>query len=1109
MRKIKLAFGVALLSFLVGGQTTAQDSNIQAELDAAFQKGAGLREAGKNVEAIPLLVRALALAPEAFGPDHLNTAGIANTLGGTYISTGQFAEAAVAFRICLEIREKRLGKDHEKVSVALDNLGQAYQRLGQLKAAETYQRRALAIMEAKLPPDHPDLALSLNNIAALYQEMGLYTDAATYFERSLRIQEAAGQDHAGLAYVSSNLAVLYGLMGRFEEAENLARRALRIREKLSGKDHLDVAICLNVLGQVYADMGRHKEAEPLFRRSLVIRETQLGKNHPSVATLLNNLAGALRSMGRFDESETAYRRSLEIAEAVFGPDHPQVATTLANMALLYAELGRDEEAEKCMRRSLQIRENKLGPGHPVVASGLNNLAAFYANMGRYQEAEAMYRRALKIGEACFGKDHLEIAAYLGNLGSVCAKQNREREAEECLLRALRIFEARVGKDNRRLAFPWNNLGTLYWQMGRLDDAAAALERSVKLLEPTQEENPAELSAALSNLTGVYQALNRKEQAWKLEERFLNIRQAGLKNVFAFSSEAAMYSYLQTMSGAIPSSISLALDAAPGPTAAAAFTWVLRLKGSALDTLCRYRQAQHLLAAEDPLTQRIAKCQHVKQLLANAAVNPPQGLTATQAATQMTQWRKQSEDLESEINRAFGAKQTTENDENITAAAVQKRLGPDAALVEFARVPLRDFKSPNRWREHHYVAFVLGPGQSSAQIIDLGLARDIDAGVEAVRKEFADFQDKLKDCDSPGEAIALEKAQEKQFAKVSAGLYQRLLAPLRKALGPAQQLYLAPDSLLNRLPFEALVDEGGKYLVEKYRCAYLSSGRDLLRPTAPLARGTVVFAGPDYKVSAQERLAAIERLLPKKGTLAFRGWSSTDLRSPGWRPLPGAEAEAKDIKKTLQGSAYGPVKSFVGSEALEEVLKAMPAPRILHLATHGFFLDHETQTPMPADNGAGAGWARSRLKHMDNPLLRSGILLAGANTIGDKDATARVEDGWVTAEEIALLNLTGTELVVLSACQTGLGDVKSGEGVFGLRRAFFFAGARTLVTSLFEVPDQDTRDLMQLFYGGLRAGQGKLDALHAAQRNLLDRRRQAGGAAHPFFWASFVMVGDPS
>ena len=187
---------------------------------------------------------------------------------------------------------------------------------------------------------------------------------------------------------------------------------------------------------------------------------------------------------------------------------------------------------------------------------------------------------------------------------------------------------------------------------------------------------------------------------------------------------------------------------------------------------------------------------------------------------------------------------------------------------------------------------------------------------------------------------------------------------------------------------------------------------------------------------------------------------------------------------------------------------MPAPRILHLATHGFFLDQEPAAPSADDDNVGAGAVRKRLKRADNPLLRSGIVLAGANTVGDKDGPARAEDGWVTAEEIALLNLQGTELVVLSACQTGLGDIKTGEGVYGLRRAFLHAGARTLVTSLFEVPDAETRELMKRFYTGIADGAGARHALHSAQAAFLVERRQTRGAAHPFFWASFVFVGNP-
>jgi CHAT domain-containing protein len=355
----------------------------------------------------------------------------------------------------------------------------------------------------------------------------------------------------------------------------------------------------------------------------------------------------------------------------------------------------------------------------------------------------------------------------------------------------------------------------------------------------------------------------------------------------------------------------------------------------------------------------------------------------------------------------------------------------------------------------------------------------------------------------------EKDLEAELAKAAAPLYRRLFAPLEKRLGDASMLYLAPDSELNRLPFEALPDAKGKYLVERYRIAYLASGRDLLRPAAAMAKGTVVFAGPDYNLKADDRQEELTKLKVKPGTetIAVRGTPAPELRGARWTALPGAAAEAADVQKALDGDTFGPVQVYRGRAALEEVFKAMPAPRVLHLATHGFFLP-EKKAEEDSDDGldTGAAGGLARLRKVSNPLLRSGVVLAGANRLGEEGA--RGEDGWVTAEEISLMDLRGTELVVLSACETGLGDVKAGEGVFGLRRAFFFAGARTLVSSLFEVPDTQTREMMQTFYGGMKSGKSKLDALRDAQLAMIQKRRKSEQAAHPFFWASFVLIGDP-
>ena len=231
-----------------------------------------------------------------------------------------------------------------------------------------------------------------------------------------------------------------------------------------------------------------------------------------------------------------------------------------------------------------------------------------------------------------------------------------------------------------------------------------------------------------------------------------------------------------------------------------------------------------------------------------------------------------------------------------------------------------------------------------------------------------------------------------------------------------------------------MDANGKYLVERYKVAYLACGRDLLAPAAPSARGTIVFAGPDYNLGSKDRQAQAEKLNLKVGgdVLTLRGGMSPELRGLRWKYLKGAAAEADDIEQALNGGDYGPVRSYRDGAAIEEAFKAMKPPRVLHLATHGFFLPEPRTRDEPADDPAPVGGI-ARLRTMANPLLRSGIVLAGANALGEDNAVG--EDGWLTAEEISLMNLRGTELVVLSACESGLGDVQVGQGVFGLAAHF--------------------------------------------------------------------------
>jgi CHAT domain-containing protein len=396
-------------------------------------------------------------------------------------------------------------------------------------------------------------------------------------------------------------------------------------------------------------------------------------------------------------------------------------------------------------------------------------------------------------------------------------------------------------------------------------------------------------------------------------------------------------------------------------------------------------------------------------------------------------------------------------------AVQAALPKDAALIEIVRykpVQGQATSELKRWGDAHYAAFVL-KHRDEPVFVDLGEATTIEALIN-------DFRD------------ALSK-QEDDVQKRARKLDARIMEPLRQHLASIQRLWIAPDRALHTVPFEALVDESNHYLVERFGITYIGTGRELTRPkTAGKATGTpFILANPTFAKGSTTKPA------PAEGT---RG---VDFRKVHFDPLPGTAAEAEGIHKALPNA-----KVVTGEAATREALLSLTKPSILHIATHGFYLAQEKPKQettgnrgleLDATRGApdGAGAA--------DPLLRSGLALAGA------DGGA----GILSALELASIDLSGTKLAVLSACETGLGDLMSGEGVFGLRRALVIAGAETQVVSLWQVDDEATRTMMVEYYTKLESGAGRSEAMRATRLKMM----QQSSTAHPFFWASFLVSGD--
>ena len=1042
---------------------------------------------GRYVEAEPLHEQALAILETQLGPDHPRLATKLNNLAELYRAMGRYREAEPLHKRALAIHEAQLGPDHPSVATSLNNLAVLYRAMGRYREAETLFERALAIHEAQLGPDHPSVAASLNNLALLYWTMGRYGEAEPLYERALAIVEAQlGPDHPAVATSLNNLALLYKDMGRYGEAEPLYERALAIREEQLGPDHSDVAQSLNNLAMLYQEMSRYGEAEPLYERALAIVEAQLGPYHPHVATSLNNLAWLHQARGHYGEAEPLYERALAIVETQLGPDHSDVATSLNGLAEMYQDMGRYDEAEPLFERALAIAEAQLGPYHPSVAGSLHNLAGLYRAMGRYREAETLFERALAIREAQLGLDHPRVATSLNNLALLYLDMGRYSEAETLFERALKIREQQLGPDHPSVATSLNNLALLYLDMGRYGEAETFVERALKIREQQLDQDHPNVADSLYLLAALYQTMGRYSEAESLFSRAVDIEEANLARLLAIGSEPQKQSYMATLTGTTYAIHTLALQLDSPQAPHLGLTTLLRRKGRILDTVTDSLRIVRQELADDPEAQaQLDELIAVRSQLATLVTHGQGELEPEQYRQRYDHLVQQEQDLESRLNRLSSAFQAV--NEPVTIAAVQAQIPDDAALVEFVRYRSYDFEAEfiDRWGDDRYAAYIL-KSTGEPQVVYLGPA-------EAIVSLVRDFRWALQD--SSREAT-------KTVHPSGRALYAQILQPLSDSLSEVDHLLLSPDGALNLIPFEALVTDQDRYLIEDYRLSYLTSGRDLVRLGAlPNSQNpSLIVANPDYN-QADTPIAATPAT-----TRGQQNRRSADLATLSFGALPGTKTEVNELKALFQQTAL-PLDVLTGRQATETQVKQAQAPSILHIATHGFFLPDQEVELTPAPGFGRLGDTPPPVLNIENPLIRSGLALAAANPPRPA-LDANEDDGLLTALELAGMDLYGTQLVVLSACETGVGDNSSGEGIYGLRRALVMAGVQSQVISLWHVADDSTATLMSDYYQRLLDTEnpiGRHEALRDAQLAMLhgdDTTRR-----HPYHWAAFIASGD--
>ena len=947
---------------------------------------------GDYAKAEPLYQRALAISEKALGPEHPSTAASLNNLAELYKAMGDYSKAERLFQRSLAICEKAFGPERADTAVVVNGLAELYKVMGDYAKAEPLYQHALAISEKALGPEHPSTAVVLNGLAGLYDSMGDYGKAEPLHRRALTVfEKALGPEHPWTGASLSSRAGLCKAMGDYAEAEQLYQRALAISEKALGPGHPSTGASLTSLAGLYYSMGDYAKAEQLYRRALAISEKALGPEHPSTATSLDNLAALYGVMGDYAKAEPLHLRALAIFEKALGPEHPETARSLNNLALLYYSMGDYRKAEPLYQRALAIFEKALGPQHPDTTIGLNNLAGLYQAMYNYAKAEPLYRRALAIREKALGPAHRDTAASLHNLAGLYWAMYDYAKAEPLLRRALAIHEKALGPDHPDTATSLDSLATLYHAMGDYLTAEPLHRRALAIQEKALGPDHPWTAISLSNLALLNMDLGKAGGALEFAVRAQKAQIIHLGNIFSFTSEQQRLAFQEAIN---PFTILATLGSAPDIAQA-----ILHNKGVVLDSLLEDRLvAEASKDAKQP--EVIEQLRAAKQRYTQLLIEVPKDFSAEarrRREAEMGNRAMRVEQLEATLARQVSGLGRARSALSIRLAEVQGSLADEQVLVELLRYV--HYMGENK-SERRYGAIVVA-SKEAPKWIELGAAPAIEKKVElygkSVRGEARQFVVPRNVELYP----TFGTTNDSTLRLVLRSLHDQVWAPIEEALpAGSKTIILSPDGALNFISFATLLTPNDRFLIEKYSIRYVASGRDLLRESDASATELVaIFGNPDFG-SPPELIAQRPET---SSALAMRATEMRDFENMSLAALPGTDKECAGLKAQARASGK-PIQVFLAGAATEAQLREVNSPRILHLATHGFFLPETKDERRGNEQELGTG--RMDLMgdmHKDrrtpvvlkNPMHRSGLALAGAQRTLEAWAKGEVQPATTT------------------------------------------------------------------------------------------------------------------
>ena len=1079
------------------------------------------------------------------------------TIGLSYSHLGRLAEAEKYLELAADHGLAKQPDDEVHAIDALIELTKVYGRMSPPKIDEARRtaEKAIAREDRKPSPNEWQHAAAKSALASALNSSGKGEEAVALLEEAIRIADSAVEGKQGCPYRAESFHVdlvnLYLSLGRFADAEkeclltlDLVEARLRKTSKLEkeatslpasfakacyrtghreackarlaqllaigeaqvGKGTSEYAALLTSIGLAHNEMGEPEEANRLLRQSVDLVRLQKGPDDPLVAEALNWLGLLAHHHADYAAGESAFVESVRILRQARGDDDISLVLPLANLGACESGLERRKEAEKTLQDAIRIAERSRW----AYVSGYNtaqvNLARQYTIQRRFNEAEELLRKANEVTNRTAGAVSQEAGCNNCYLAQLCYAMGRQADAEKYYRLALDIFEKVGGKDSPAVAPVLGDLSKVMGEQGHHAEARQMLDKSAEISNATSGGSQTNRLATLDQTVAAAVQRGDWAEAVKSTTELRRLAHRWLKSVLPGVDPDRWLTFLGSDRWwSLDGSVSVARACASRPEVAeVSAEWILNGKAVAAELLAgQIRQARQ---SKDPAVGKIVQeLREVREKLAHETLDSRAPLMAGSGLRQR----------ERDLARQLGllTREASSDDDWYTMEEIRKAIPADAVLIDIVRFQPRDWapKPRSGMVPAEYMAWVIpSAGKGAVRLVPLGPADPIDTAVARSRRALDWASSEW------ARAQATRNHQWRFNGDTTLTETTRLTTlvwkPLAAAVGNARTLLLSPDGALWLFPWEALPLNPARFLVEDKDIRYVISGRELLdQPSESAVSGGVLFSNPDYELRLTPVEDSNDELLNKMKKQS-KSWGL--LTGSRVSPLLDAKEETEALADVLDRYLREAPKVYTGHEALESTFKKLPPPRTLVINTHGFFREYRIADRLPTAMQSGSATpfnVRQNMAHNADPrrmsyhpLLRCGLAMAGANHHAEGSDN---DDGVLTGLEVLNADLRGTDLVVLLACETGIGAVQDGEGIAGLHQAFQLVGARTIVASLWSIPVKPSCELIREFFDNLAQKQSKGEALRRARIKLIAEQRNTMGLAHPMLWAGMVLIGD--